>query len=165
MIVTIMMMIMMTEEEWEGDGRGEITSIQFSRSVVPNSLHPHALQHARPPCPLPTPGVYSNSCSLSQWCHPTIWVNSLHQVAKVLEFQLQYQSFQWIVREYWFPEFKGNIQRKYRFPLGLTGWLSRLSKGLSKSLLQHHSSKASILRHSAFFIVQLSHPTWLLEKP
>ena len=78
-----------------------------------NSLRPHGLQHARPPCPSPTPGVYSDACLLSQWCHPTIssfpsppafnlsrhqdlfkWVSSWHQVAKVLEFQLQHQSFQ-----------------------------------------------------------------------
>ena len=76
-------------------------------------------QHARPPCSSLSPGVYSNSCPLSQWCHPTIspsvipsppafslsqhqglfqWVSCSHQVAKVLEFQLQYQSFQWIFR-------------------------------------------------------------------
>ena len=47
-------------------------SVQFSCSVMSDSLHPHGLQHARPPCPSPTPGVYSNSCPLSQWCHPTI---------------------------------------------------------------------------------------------
>ena len=47
-------------------------SVQFSHSVVPNSLQPHGLQHARPPCPSLTPGVHSNSCPLSRWCHPTI---------------------------------------------------------------------------------------------
>ena len=47
-------------------------SVQFSHSVVSNSLQPHGLQHSRPPCPSPTPWVYSNSCPLSQWCHPTI---------------------------------------------------------------------------------------------
>ena len=83
------------------------------------TLWPHGLQHARPPCPSPTPRVYSNSCPLIRWCHLTIsfsvipfsshlqsfpasrsfqWVSSLHQVAKVLEFQLQHQSFQWIFR-------------------------------------------------------------------
>jgi len=67
------------------------------------------------------------------------WVNSLHQVAKVLEFQLQHQSFQWIFRT--------------DFLLDLLA-----VQGTLKSLLQHHSSKASILHHSAFFIVQLSHP-------
>ena len=91
----------------------------FSHSVMSDSLPPHELQHARLPCPSPSPGACSNSCSLSQWCHPTIsssaalcppalslshhqslfqWVGSLHQVAKVLELQLQHQSFQWIFR-------------------------------------------------------------------
>ena len=84
-------------------------SVQFSCSVVSDSLWPHELQHARPPCPSPTPGVHSNSCPLSWWYHPAIspsvipfsscpnpsqhqslfqWVNSSHEVAKVLEFQL-----------------------------------------------------------------------------
>ena len=80
----------------------------------------HRRQHARPPCPSPTPRACSNSCLLSRWCHPTIpssvipfsscllffshheglfkWVNYLHQVAQVLEFQLQHQSLQWIFR-------------------------------------------------------------------
>ena len=94
-------------------------SVQFSRSVMSNSLRPHEPQHARPPCPSPTPGVYSTSCPSSRWCHPAIsssvvpfssfpqslqhqglfqWVNSSHQVAKVLEFQLQHQPFQWTHR-------------------------------------------------------------------
>ena len=96
-----------------------ISSVQFSCSVMSASLWPHGLQHARPTCPSPTPGVYSNPCPLSQWCHPTIsplsvpsspafnlsqhqglfkWVSSSHQVAIVLEFQLQHQSFQWTLR-------------------------------------------------------------------
>ena len=94
-------------------------SVQFSRSVVSHSLRPHEPQHARPPCPSPTPGIYPNSCPLSWWCHPTIsssvvhsppafnlsqhqglfkWVSPSHQVAKVLEFQLQHQSFRWTLR-------------------------------------------------------------------
>ena len=92
---------------------------QFSRSVVSDSLWPHESQHARPPCPSPTPRVHSDSCPSSQWCHPAIsfsvipsppapnpsqhqglfqWVNSSHEVAKILEFQLQHQSFQWAPR-------------------------------------------------------------------
>ena len=96
-------------------------SVQFSHSVVSNSLWPHGLQHARLPCPSPTPGACWNSCPSSWWCHLTIsssvvpfssclqsfpasgsffkWVSSSHQVAKVLEFQLQHQSFQWIFRK------------------------------------------------------------------
>jgi len=128
-----------------------------------NSLWPHGLQHARPPCPSPTPGVYSNSCPLSRWCHPTIsssvapfssclWsfpasgsfqrVSSLHQVAKVLEFKLQHQFFQWNIQDW--------------FPLGWTGWISLQSKGLSRvfsnTTLQNHQF------YSAFFIAQLSQP-------
>ena len=89
-----------------------VYSVQFSRSVMSDSLRPHELQHARPPCPSPAPRVHSNSCRSSRWCHPAIsssvfpfsfcpqhqglfqWVNSSHEVAKVLEFQLQHQSFQ-----------------------------------------------------------------------
>ena len=95
------------------------SSVQFSRSVVSDSLRPHGLQHARPPCPSSTPRVYSNSCPLSQWCiqpsHPLLspsppvlnlsqhqglfkWVSSSHQVDEVLEFQLQHQSLQWTPR-------------------------------------------------------------------
>ena len=94
-------------------------SVQFSRLVMSDSLRPHESQHARPPCPSPTPGVNPDSCPLSQWCHPAIsssvipsppslnlsqhqglfqWVSSLHQVAKVLEVPLQHQSFQWTPR-------------------------------------------------------------------
>ena len=90
-------------------------SDQISCSVVSDSLRPHESQHARPPCPSPTPGVHSDSHPSSQWCHPAIsssvvpfsscpqslqhqslfqWVNSSHEVAKILEFQLLYHSFQ-----------------------------------------------------------------------
>ena len=88
---------------------GVFSSVQFSHSVVSDSLRPHESQHARPPCPSPTPRVHPHSCASSQWCHPAIsslsspsppapnpsqhqslfqWVNSSHEVAKVLEFQL-----------------------------------------------------------------------------
>ena len=91
-------------------------SVQFCHSVVSNSLQPHGLQHTRPPCPSPTPRVYSNLCLLSQWCHPTISSSvipfSSHLqsfpasgsfpmsqfFASVLEFQHQHQSFQWTFR-------------------------------------------------------------------
>ena len=93
--------------------------VQFSHSVLSNSLQSHGLRHARLPCPSPTPGACSNSCPLSWWWHPTIsssviplssslhsfpvsgsfqWVSSSYQVAQVLELQLQHQSFQWIFR-------------------------------------------------------------------
>ena len=103
---------------WELDHK-EGCSVQFSCSVVSDSLWPHEPQHTRPPCPSPTPGVYSNPCPLSwdaiQPSHPLSspsppapnpsqqqglfkWVSSSHQVAKVLEFQHQHQSFQWTPR-------------------------------------------------------------------
>ena len=93
------------------------SSVQFSRSLVSDSLRPHGLQHARLPCPSPTPRAYLNSCPSCQWCHPTISSSvvpfSSHLQSfppsgsfpmswffasggKVLEFQLQHQSFQWI---------------------------------------------------------------------
>ena len=96
-----------------------ITSVQFSRSVMSNSLQSHGLQYTRPPCPSPTPRVYPNSCPLSRWCHPTISSSvipffsrlqsfpesgsfQMSQLctsgANVLEFQLQHQSFQWTLR-------------------------------------------------------------------
>ena len=96
-----------------------ISSVQFSHSVVSDSLRPHEPQHARPPCPSPTPRVHPNPCPLSQWCHPTISSSVVpfsscpqsfpesgsFQMSKfftssgqVLEFQLQHQSFQWILR-------------------------------------------------------------------
>ena len=92
-----------------------ICSVQFSCSVMSDSLRPHGLQHARPPCPSPTPGVYSTlvhqisdadsllspsppALNLSQHQGLFQWVSSSHQVAKVFEFQLQHQSFQWTPR-------------------------------------------------------------------
>ena len=97
-----------------------ILPVQFNRSVMSDSLQPHELQPSRPPCSSPTLRIYSNACPLSQWCHPIIsssdvhspptfnlsqhqglfkWISSsLTQVAKVLELQLQHQSFQWIFR-------------------------------------------------------------------
>ena len=97
----------------------QLRGLLLSHSVVSDSLQPHGLQHASLLCPSPSSGVYSNSCPSSQCCHSTIsssafpsppafnlsqswglfqWVSSLHQVAKVLAFQLQHQSFQWIFR-------------------------------------------------------------------
>ena len=111
----------------------------FSHSVVSDSLWHHELQHASLPCPSLSSGVCLNSCPLSQWCHPTVsssvapfssclqsfsasrfqqWVNPSHQVAKMSELQLPHQSFRWV---------------------------SGLISLTLKSLLQHHSSKASIL--------------------
>ena len=130
-----------------------------------DSLWPHGLQHTRPPCPSPTPRAYSNSCPSSRWYHPTISssvvpFSSCHQSFPASgSFQMSQlfasggQSIGLSASAVVLPM---NIQ--YWFPLRWTGWISLLSRGLSKSFLQHHSSKASILWHSAFFLVQLSHP-------
>ena len=130
-----------------------------------DSLWPHGLQHVKPPCPSPTPGVYSNSSPLSQWCHPTI-------SSSVVLFSSRLQSFpasgsfpmsqfftsggQSIGISALAPVLQMNIQNW--FPLGWTGWIPLLPKDFLKNLLQYHSSKASILQCSAFFLVQLSHP-------
>ena len=122
----------------------------------------HGLQHARPPCPSPTPRVYSNSCPLSQWCHPTI-------SSSVIPFSSRLQSFpgirvfsnESVLRIRWPKYWSFSIIPSNEYP-GLISfrmdWLDLLAvQGTLKSLLQYHSSKASILRHSAFFIAQLSH--------
>ena len=112
---------------------------QFSRSVVSDSLPPHGLQHARPPCPSPTPRVYSDSCPLSQWCHPTI-------SSSVIPFSSCLQSFpasgSFPVSQFFTSVGQSmgassstsvlpmNVQDW--FPLGWTGWISLQAKGLSR---------------------------------
>ena len=141
-----------------------LSSAQFSQSVMPDSLRLHGLQHARPPCPSPTPRVYSNLCPSSRWCHPTISSSAIHFSSCLQSFpasgsfpmsQFFTSGSQSIGVSASASVLPINIQDWS--PLGLTGWISLLSKGLS-SLLQHHNSKASILCLSAFFMVQLSHP-------
>ena len=149
-----------------------VTSVQFSHSVVSDSLWPHGLQHARLPCPSPTPGVYSNSYPLSQWCHPII-SSSVIPFSCLQSFPAS-GSFQ--VSQFFtsggqgirvlasapispFNEYSGLISFRM-------DWLDLLVvQGTLKSLLQHHSSKASILQCSAFFRVQLSHPYITIGKP
>ena len=123
------------------------------------------LQHTRLPVPSPTPRTYSDSCPLSQWYHPTI-SSSVVLFSSHLQSCLASGSFQ--ISQFFTSGGQSirvsalvsvlpmNIQNW--FPLGWTGWISLLFKGILKSLLQHHNLKASILRHSPFFIVQLSHP-------
>ena len=140
------------------------SSVQFSRSVMSDSLWPHELQHARPPCPSPTPGVHSDSCPSSQWCHPAILssvvpFSSCPQSLPASDSFPMSQLFTW-GGQYW--SFSFSIIPSKEIP-GLISfrmdWLDLLTvQGTLKSLLQHHSSNASILQHSAFFIVQLSHP-------
>ena len=142
-------------------------SVQFNHSVLSNFLRCHALQHARPPCPSPTPEVYSNSCPLRRWCHPTI-------SSSFVPFSFCFQSFPVPASFPISPLCIGgqsigalatvlmNIQG--RFPLVLTGLISLLSKGLSRVF------STTIRRHQFFssqpFLWSNSHIcTWLLEKP
>ena len=132
-------------------------TVQFSRSVVSDSLWPHGLQHSRPPCPSPTPGVYPNSCPLSRWCHPTI-------SSSVVPFS----SCPWSLPA------SGSFPMSQLFasggqstgvsastsvlpmntqdwsPLGWTGWISLQSKGLSRV------SSDTIVQKHQFFSAQLS---------
>ena len=150
-----------------------VVTVQFSHSVVSDSLWSHGLQHARLPCPSPTPGPYSDSCPLSQWCHPTI-------LPSVIPFSSCLQSFpvSGCFPMSWF--FASGGQRigisasasasvlpmniHDWVPLGWTGWISLQSKGLSRVF-----SNTTVQKHQ-FFIAQLSWlsnshiHTWLLEK-
>ena len=139
------------------------SSVQFSRSVVSDFLRPHEPQHARPPCPSPTSGIYPNPCPLSRWCHPTI-SSSVIPFSFLQSFPAS-GSFQnesalrsrW--PEYWSFSFNISLSNEYPGLIFWMDWLDLLAvQGTLKSLLQHHSSKASILQRSAFFVVQLSHP-------
>ena len=130
-----------------------------------DSLRPHGLQHARLPCPSPTHRADSNSCPLSQWCHPTI-------SSSVIPFSSHLQSFpesgSFPVSQFFTSggqSFSISPSNKYSGLISFRmDWLDLLAvQGTLKSLLQHHSSKTSVLRCSAFFVVQLSHPymtTW-----
>ena len=147
------------------------SSAQFSHSVVSNSLRPHEPQHARPPCPSPTPRVYPNSCPWSQWCHPAI-------SSSVILFSSCPQSFpasgsfpmsqlfasggQSIAVSASAPVLPMNIQDWS--PLGWTGWISWQSKGLSRVF-----SNTTVQKHQFFCALlsleSTSHVhTWPLEK-
>ena len=126
-----------------------VFSVQFSCSVMSDTLQQHGLQHARPPCPLPTPGVHSNSCPLSQWCHPTI-------SSSVIPFSSHFQSFPAsgsFQTSQFFTSGGQSIEVSAStsvlpmsiqdwFPLGLTDLISLLSKGLwgvfSNTRVQKH---------------------------
>ena len=145
--------------------QAEYSSVQFSHSVMSDSLRAHESQHTRPPCPSLTPGVYSNSCTSSRWCHPAISssvvpFSSCPQSLPASGFFSNELTLPMRWPKYW--SFSFSISPSDEHP-GLISFrmdcLNLLAvQGTLKSLLQHHSSKAPILQHSAFFIVQLSHP-------
>ena len=156
-----------TQEAWSNK------SVQFSHSVVSDSLWAHGLQHARPLCSSPTPRVYSNSCPLSQWCHPTI-------SSSVIPFSSCLQSFP-ASGSFPMGQFFSSggqsigvsasatvlpMNTQGCFPLGLTGLISLQSKGLSRffsnTTVQKHQS--SVLSQPSLWSNSHIH-TWLLEKP
>ena len=142
-----------------------LSSVQFSCSVLSDSLQPHELQHARPPCPSPTPRVRSNSRPLSQWCHPAIsssvvpFYSCPQSLPASRSFPMS-QLFAWDGQSIGVSACSISPSNEHPGLISLRmDWLDLLAvQGTLKSLLQHHSSKASILLRSAFFIVQISHP-------
>ena len=132
-------------------------SVYFSHSVLSDSLRPHEPQHARPPCPSPTPGVHPNPCPLSQWYHPTI-------SSSVIPFSSHHQSFpasgSFQISQFFASGGQSNgvsastsvlpMNIQDWFPLGWTGWISLQSKGLSRVF-----SNTTVQKHQ-FFTAQLS---------
>ena len=125
-----------------------------------NSLQPHEPQHSRPPCRSPTRRVYPNSCLLSQGCHPSVLCHPLLFLPSIFSSIRVFSNesaicIRWT--KYW--SFCFNISPEYSGLISFgIDWLDLLAvRGTLKSLPQHHSSKASISRCSAFFIVQLSY--------
>ena len=129
-------------------------SVQLSRSVVSDSLRPHELQHTRPPCPSPTPGVHPNHLILRR---PLVLLPSIFPSISVFSNESALR-IRW--PKYWSFSFRVNPSNEHPGLISFRmDWVDLLAvQWTLKSLLQHHSSKASILRCSAFFTVQLSHP-------
>ena len=146
-----------------------MNSIQFSSWVMSNSLRPHGLQHGRLPCPSPTPEACWNSCLSSQWCHPTVSFSVVPFSSCLPSFPASgYFPMSQFIRwpEYWSFSFSISPSNKHSGLISFRmDWLDLLAvQGTLKGLLQHHSSKASALWCSAFFIVQLSHPHMITGK-
>ena len=145
------------------------SSVQFSRSVVSDSLWPHESQQARPPCPSPTPGVHSDSCPSSPWCHPAI-SSSIVPFSSCPQSLTASESFQLFA---WGDQSTGVSASVYSFqkksqgwpPSEWTGWISLQSKGLSRVF-----SNITVQKHK-FFGAQLSSQsnshihTWPEENP
>ena len=158
--------------DWVAILFSRFSSVQFSHSVVSDSLRPHELQHTRPPCPSPSPRVYSNSCPSSQWCHPAI-------SSSVLPFSFCPQSlpasgsfpmsqlFAWGDQSIGVSASASVLPMNTQdwSPLRWTGWISLQSKGLSRVF-----SNTTAQKHQ-LFSTQLSSQsnshihTWPLEKP
>ena len=136
---------------------GIIISVQFNLSVMSYSLWPHELQHSRPPCPSPTPGIYSNSCPLSRWCYPTISSSVVPFSSRLWSFPAS-ESFQ--MSQFFISGGQSigvsasasvlPMNTQDWSPPGWTGWISLQSKGLSRVF-----SNTTVQKHQ-FFSAQLS---------
>ena len=148
------------------------SSVQFSRSGVSNSLQPHESQHVRPPCPSPSPGVHSNSCPSSRWCHPAIsssvvLFSSCPQSLPASESFPMSQLFAWGGQRTGVSALASVLPKNTQgwSLLEWSGWISLQSKGLSRVF-----SNTTVQKHQ-FFSTQLSSQsnshihTWPLEKP
>ena len=138
------------------------SSVQFSRSVVSDSLGPHELQHARPSCPSPTPEVHSDSHPSSQWCHPAISssvvpFSSCPQSLPASESFPMSQLFAWGGQSTGVSALASVLPKKSQgwFPSERTGWISLQSKELSRVFSSTTVQNIHIFWHSAFFLVQL----------
>ena len=133
-----------------------LSSVQFSRSVVSDSLRPHESQHARPPCLSPTPGVHSNSCPLSWWCHPAISssvvpFSSCPRSLPASESFPMSQLFEWGGQSTGVSALASFLPKKSQgWTSEWTGWISLQSKGLSRVF-----SNTTVQKHQ-FFSAQLS---------
>ena len=149
----------------------QFSSVHFSRSVMSDSLQPHESQHARPPCPSPTPRVHSDSCPSSQWCHPTISssvipFSSCPQSLPASESFPMSQLFAWGVQSIGASALASFLPKKSQglSPSKWTGWISLQTKGLSRVF-----SNTTVQKHQ-FFGAQFSSQskshihTWPLEK-
>ena len=150
----------------------QFSSVQFSHSVVSDSLRPHESQHTRPPCPSPTPRVHSNSCPSSQWCHPAtsssvVPFSSCPQSLSVSESFPMGHLFAWSGQSTGVSVLASFLPKNTQdqFPLEWTGWISLQSKGLSRVF-----SNTTVQKHQ-FFSAQPSSQfnshihTWPKEKP
>ena len=150
----------------------QFSSVQFSRSVVSDSLWLHESQHARPPCPSPTPGVHPNSCASSWWCHPAISssVVPFSSCPQSLPVSKSFPVSQLFTSGGWSIGVSAStsvlpVNTQDWSPLGWTDWISLQSKGLSRVF-----SSTTVQKHQ-FFGAQLSSqsnshiPTWPQEKP
>ena len=148
----------------EGENSFILSSVHFSCSVMSNSLRPHGLQHARPPCPSPTPGACSNSCPSCRWCHPTISSSVIPYILppsifpSIRVFSTESAlCIRW--PKYWSFSFSISPSNEYSGLISFrTDWLDLLAVGLSSVFSNTTVQKHQFFSAQAFFVVQLSHP-------